>query len=811
VLIDGENVDSAAYTAGQTVTLTINPDDEHYIAEGDISCYYTTAGAQEIQLITDSTAVQTGTTATKTFVMPSAAVTLSVTFTANQTPEPEPEEPPVDSETFTISAVTDGPGTVKFNGQDSLTLTAATEVTVTVKPESDLYEIESVTASPANLLTFDSEEVVTDGSWSKTITVSSDAVVSATFVEKTYEVDDEVVGALGDILDAIDPDELTEDDIAEIIDGVQEIASDDSFETTLRAAVQNGDEDGVIDTIAQLEETLGIAADTAKDESLTGSAAELFSDEAMDKVNVIGGGLNRDESGEAVTLKIAAPEQDREVPEQYNTDTAVKFSLDLEHATKDEDGVLPVPVVITLPRPAAFANDSKVTLLHYHNDQLERVPCTDNSDGTISFVMTKFSDVTLVEENSDEQEEEPIVNPTTGFTVTTKKVDNGEVRVTLDANEDGEETIENVAEGTTVYVITTPASKYETDSVSYYVNGEVTEIDIDNDGVYSFKMPGADVTVTAEFGKASSGGSIGGGSTGTTTTTTTTTTTGKTESVSGDNGVTGTVTTDADGNVTAASVTVPVSAVNAANGKAITLPVTVPAASSTDDAPAVTVSVPASAGKVKVEIPVKNVTSGCVAVLVSDNGTETIVTKSTVSDNGVVLTVSGTVTVKVIDNSKSFGDVASSNFFKDYIAFVSSRNLFQGTSANAFNPDGSMTRQALMTVLARLDGQTANSVDEGMAWAKSNGISDGSNPTGSISRQQLATMLYRYAGQPATDGSLSSFSDANGVASYASAALAWAVENGIVTGTTDGKLNPEGTATRAQVAAMVARYVSNIG
>jgi hypothetical protein len=102
-------------------------------------------------------------------------------------------------------------------------------------------------------------------------------------------------------------------------------------------------------------------------------------------------------------------------------------------------------------------------------------------------------------------------------------------------------------------------------------------------------------------------------------------------------------------------------------------------------------------------------------------------------------------------------------------------------------------------------------VADGMAWAKANGISDGSNPTGSISRQQLATMLYRFAGQPATNGSIDSFSDATGVASYANAALAWAVENGIVTGTTDGKLNPEGTATRAQVAAMVARYVNAIG
>jgi hypothetical protein len=243
----------------------------------------------------------------------------------------------------------------------------------------------------------------------------------------------------------------------------------------------------------------------------------------------------------------------------------------------------------------------------------------------------------------------------------------------------------------------------------------------------------------------------------------------------------------------------------------VTLPVTVPAATSTADAPAITISVPASAGTVKVEIPVTNVTSGCVAVIIGADGSETIVRKSTVSDAGVVVPVSGTAIVKIIDNSKSFNDVPSSNWAAEYIAFVSSRELFQGTSANTFNVNGPMTRQALMTVLARLDGQTADSVEEGMAWAKAKGISDGSNPEASISRQQLATMLYRYAGQPASNGSLTSYPDASGVASYATAALAWAVENGIVTGTTDGKLNPESTATRAQVAAMIARYVAAIG
>jgi hypothetical protein len=216
--------------------------------------------------------------------------------------------------------------------------------------------------------------------------------------------------------------------------------------------------------------------------------------------------------------------------------------------------------------------------------------------------------------------------------------------------------------------------------------------------------------------------------------------------------------------------------------------------------------VPENAGSVKIEIPVENVTKGTVAILMHEDGTEEIVRTSTVTDNGVVLTVSGNVTVKLVDNSKDFSD--SPAWASDYIDFVSSRELFRGTSDTTFSPNSSTTRAQLMTVLARLDGKTANSTADGMSWAVNAGISDGSNPNGSISRQQLATMLYRYAGEPATNGSISSFPDAANVGSYAETAMCWAVSKGIISGTTSGTLNPAGPATRAQVAAMVSRYVS---
>ena len=116
-----------------------------------------------------------------------------------------------------------------------------------------------------------------------------------------------------------------------------------------------------------------------------------------------------------------------------------------------------------------------------------------------------------------------------------------------------------------------------------------------------------------------------------------------------------------------------------------------------------------------------------------------------------------------------------------------------------------------MTVLARLDGAdtTGAALDKGMSWAVEKGVSDGSNPNGTISRQQLAVMLYRYAGSPATQQTLN-YPDADKVDGYAEDAMKWAVENGIVGGMDDGTLNPQGPATRAQVAAMMARFCAKM-
>ena len=158
---------------------------------------------------------------------------------------------------------------------------------------------------------------------------------------------------------------------------------------------------------------------------------------------------------------------------------------------------------------------------------------------------------------------------------------------------------------------------------------------------------------------------------------------------------------------------------------------------------------------------------------------------------------------------KTFVDVDKSDWFADAVAYVTEKGLMNGTGSDTFSPNASTTRGMLMTVLARYAGEDttggATWYEKGMNWAKANGVSDGTNPEVNITREQLVTMMYRYAGSPKANGSLDSFSDAASVSSYAVNAMQWAVANGIVNGS-NGKLNPQNNATRAEVAAILMRF-----
>lgn len=328
-------------------------------------------------------------------------------------------------------------------------------------------------------------------------------------------------------------------------------------------------------------------------------------------------------------------------------------------------------------------------------------------------------------------------------------------------------------------------------------------------------------------GGSGSNGSSGGNSGSTVNTTTTknedgsvtTTTTNKntgavTETTKTTTGITGTTVTNKEGEITSVSASVPTAAVKAAekSGEAITLPVEIPVAESSKDALEVKIDVPASTDSLTVEIPVSNMSSGTVAVLVHSDGTEEIIKAAAMGESGLLVTLEKDAAIKIVDNSKEFSDVHAVNHWaEDAIDFVAARELFNGTTETTFTPNAPTTRAQLMTVLARLDGADTSSsaLEKGLDWAVENGISDGTNPSGTISRQQLAVMLWRYVGSPTAENRELKFTDAEQISDYAQEAMRWATENGILNGYANGSLNPLATATRAHVAQMVMNFIQS--
>lgn len=214
-----------------------------------------------------------------------------------------------------------------------------------------------------------------------------------------------------------------------------------------------------------------------------------------------------------------------------------------------------------------------------------------------------------------------------------------------------------------------------------------------------------------------------------------------------------------------------------------------------------------------------------VAVL-ADGGTK-ILAKSAFMDGMLWILADGPVTIKLVENEKLYADV-SGHWGAADIAFVSGRCLFLGVDDTRFDPDGAMTRAMLTTVLYRLEGEPdsteAQSFDDvaadawyarAVAWAAETqivlGTDNGFEPEGTITREQLAAMLCRYAAYLGMDtsaqGGLDGFSDAAAASEWARKPLGWCVENGILTGKENGILDAGGSATRAEVAAMLCRFM----
>lgn len=157
-----------------------------------------------------------------------------------------------------------------------------------------------------------------------------------------------------------------------------------------------------------------------------------------------------------------------------------------------------------------------------------------------------------------------------------------------------------------------------------------------------------------------------------------------------------------------------------------------------------------------------------------------------------------------------FTDVSGSYWAYGEIAWAYEKGLMTGKTDTSFQPEGTMTRQQVWMILARLSGANPASMAEAKAWAMQNGVSDGSDPGAAVTRQQLVTLLYRYAEMMgySVEGKadLSGYPDAASISGYAAVPMAWAVGNNVVSGTGEGYLNPGVTASRAQFAVILWRF-----
>lgn len=164
-------------------------------------------------------------------------------------------------------------------------------------------------------------------------------------------------------------------------------------------------------------------------------------------------------------------------------------------------------------------------------------------------------------------------------------------------------------------------------------------------------------------------------------------------------------------------------------------------------------------------------------------------------------------------STMAFTDVPRESWFYSGVSYVWFNDLMSGVSEDRFAPDELTNRAMVWTVLARMGGAGVSPgegqewYERGMAWAVQRGLTDGASPMSPITREELADVLWRCAGGPITPADLSGFSDRGSVSGYALNGVCWCVANGVLQGT-DGRLSPQGSVTRAELAVMIMRYGS---
>lgn len=173
-----------------------------------------------------------------------------------------------------------------------------------------------------------------------------------------------------------------------------------------------------------------------------------------------------------------------------------------------------------------------------------------------------------------------------------------------------------------------------------------------------------------------------------------------------------------------------------------------------------------------------------------------------------------------------FSDVAADAWYYEAVGWAEENGVMDGVAEGSFDPDGALTRAMVVTLLYRLAGEPGMPESDwgypysdvgaeswyaaSVYWARLEGVAEGVSdeafdPDGAITREQLVAMLYRYAGSPEVDSS-ADFADAADISPWAAGAVAWAVENGLVSGRDGNVFDPKGSATRAECASILMRF-----
>ena len=304
---------------------------------------------------------------------------------------------------------------------------------------------------------------------------------------------------------------------------------------------------------------------------------------------------------------------------------------------------------------------------------------------------------------------------------------------------------------------------------------------------------------------------------------------------------------DAKGNVTAVDATV---SKDAAKDGSVTLPMDALEQTSSKKAPVISVKVPASVNKdsqLVVTIPVakdkgdKTVDPGLVVIMVDKDGKETVLPKTAVDADGVTVAIDGNCDLKVVDNAKKMSDVSASDWFAEgVVPFATARGIVNGVEladgTRVFDGYGKTSRGMFVAMLHNLELNPKAATEDSLAdvpadafyagaaaWAVENGLLSGVDmPDGSkqfqgnadVTREQVAVFLMRYAQSLGMDVSARAkvdFPDADELSDFAKDAMSWAVAEGLFTGDdTTGELNPTDGAARAEVAAVLMRFINQM-